>query len=232
MDKIEQLRFRLISSGVDVATADDIIETALSRIKDRVVSSIEAGVNLAFESSSNLKARGFEKDIRVSYGHRGLEIESARGGLDYSTPPFPMLDRLLAKGKTAKDGSLYRVIPLGSSSKETVVNVDTSESVSQAKEVTARRSLTDMSRQIANAFNTGTKVVSKEIISKNSSQPNFKTASSKQDRSTQWVIPAREADLTPAISDINAMIAADMERAVDDVLADMEWEVRDAIYNA
>jgi len=232
MDRIEQLRFRLISAGVDPATADDIVETALARIRDRIISSVDAGVNLAVETSRDIKARGFDKDVRISYNHRGLEIESTKGSLDYSTPPFPMLDRLLAKGKTAKDGSIYRVIPLGNKTKSTEVSVDTSDAVQQARDTTPKRSLTEMSRQIASAFNTGVKVTSQEKTTVSTGQPNFRTASSKQDRSTQWVIPARQADLTPAIADINAMMAGDMERVVDDVLTDMEWEIRDAIYNA
>lgn len=231
MDKIEQLRFRLISAGVDTATTDDIVQTALSRIRDRVANSIDAGVNLAVETSSNIKAKGFEKDIKISYNHRGLEIESAKGSLDYSSPPFPMLDRLLAKGKTAKDGSIYRVIPVGSKTSSLEVSVDTSEALQQARDTTPKRSLTDMSRQVATAFNTGVKVVAKDKKVTSTSQPNFKTASSKQDRSTQWVIPARQADLTPAVTEINAMMAGDMDKAVDDVLSDMEWEIKDAIYN-
>lgn len=231
MDKIEQLRFRLMSAGVDTATTNDIIETALARVESRMVHTIDSGANLAFEESLKVRAKAFGEDMRVGFSNRGLEIQSAKGSLDYSSPPFPMLSRLLAKGKTAKDGSTYRVIPMGAGSTKTTGRLDTSVATTALSDTQPKKSLTEMTRQMAAAFNSGMKVTTQETKS-SSNATSFRVASSKQDPGSSWVIPARQADLSSAVGDINAMMASDLDRAIDDVLEDMEREIRDAIYNA
>jgi hypothetical protein len=227
MDRIEQLRYRLISSGVDVATSDDIINSALNKIQSKMVSSLDSGVNLAFEESVKMRANDFAKDIRVTFSSRGLEIDSAKGSLDYSSPPYPMMDRLLAKGKTAKDGSVYRVIPIGASSIKKISSLDTSSASDDARSLEPKKSLTEMSRQMAQAFNSGMKVSTSETKTK-SNNVSFRTVSNKQD-SGAWTFPARPADLSPAVSSINAMMRSDFDRAVDEVMEEIESEVLYAI---
>ncbi|CAM6003874.1 unnamed protein product [Sphagnum balticum] len=44
-----------------------------------------------------------------------MEVRTESGNLEFTEPPFPMLDRLLQNAKPIKDGSgVYKVIPVGS----------------------------------------------------------------------------------------------------------------------
>jgi hypothetical protein len=189
---------------------------------------------MAVGEADRLKAKGFLGDIAVSPTSNGFEITSDSGSIDYSTPPFPMLDKLLARGKTANDGSTYRVIPIGKpSTLPTQRNVkDFQAGVDAAASVKPRGSMTDLTLQMAAAFGMGAKRGIQVEPSKQSSGPvSFRVASSKQNPGSAWVIPARSADMAPALSDINAMMAGDISRAIDSAILELESEIQDVIHN-
>ena len=232
--KISQLRYRLSIAGVDKAEIDYLVSRVMDRAKDKMSAALEAGVSLATQEADQLKARGFMGEISVRPSYDGFEIGTDSGKTDFSTQPFPMLDRLLAGGKTAKDGSTYRVIPIGgSSSKKAEMVKDVSAGVSAADNVKTRPSLTAMANDMAAAFGMSAKQKLKPSShSMSNSSPSFRVASSKQDKNTQWVIPARQADLTSALSSINSMMAGDISLAIDQSISELEGEINDAERNA
>jgi hypothetical protein len=183
-----------------------------------------------------MRATGFLSDVVVRPSHRGFEIDTSSGNHDFSRQEFPMLSRLLAGGKTSKDGSTYRVIPMGSSNKsqttKTIKNIQSA--IDGMRGVDEFRSLTDAVTNMASYFNSGARVLQNagQRSPVGRDRVNFKTASSKQDPSKSWVIPKMEADMTPIISEINAMMAADIEKAIDSAIAEHESEINYAIRNA
>ena len=229
--KIQQLKYRLSSAGVDSGEIDYIVSAIMERAQAKLANALEAGVSLAVDEAQRMKAKGFLGDIAVRPSNNGFEITTDSGRQDYSTPPFPMLDKLLAKGKTAKDGSTYRVIPVGGKSiRPDEKQKDIRSGVHEASLVKSKQSLTDMTVGMAMAFGAGARPqqVRQESITA-TGQVTFRTASSKQNSGSQWVIPARQADMSAAISNINYMMTEDIDRAVESSIAESESDIADAI---
>jgi chorismate mutase len=230
--RIQQLRYRLTSAGVDQNKIDDIVASVVDRAKAKLTQSLEAGVSLATQEAEKLKAYDFLADISVRSSHDGFQITSD-GNSDYSTPPFPMLDRLLAKGKTAKDGSTYRVIPIGSGSQpKNIMTKDVSSGIAAASNVKTTSSMTDIANNMAAAFGASARPVSRTIEGKPRGEVAFRVASSKQDASSSWVIPARNKDMSPALNTINAMMSGEMSNALDGAIAEIEGEIQDVLRDA
>jgi hypothetical protein len=229
--KIQQLKYRLSSAGVDSGEIEYIVATIMDRAQAKLANALEAGVSLAVDEAQKMKAKGFLGDIAVRPNHNGFEITTDSGNQDYSTPPFPMLDKLLAKGKTAKDGSTYRVVPIGGKSvKPAEKQKDVGAGIQAASLVKPKESLTDMTVGMARAFGAGARPQqSKPEITNPTGPVTFRTASSKQNSGSQWVIPARPADMSIAISNINSMMTEDINRAVDSAIAESRSEIDEAI---
>ena len=51
---------------------------------------------------------------------------------------------------------------------------------------------------------------------------NFRTATSKQNRQTQWVQPAKEKDFTEDVAEINKMLGADHDDVVMSIIRSYE----------
>jgi len=232
--KIHGVRSMLQSRGVDDQVIDRIIESINRSVQSAMAAALESNISYAAQKAEEMRASGFLSDIVVRPSHRGFEIDTYSGNHDFSRQEFPMLSRLLAGGKTAKDGSTYRVIPMGAgkaSPNKTIKNIQSS--IDGIRGVDEFRSLTEAVTNMAMSFNSGSRQLASNSASGASrSQINFKTASSKQDPARQWVIPKMEADMTPVINEINAMMAADIERAIDSAIAEHEAEISYAIRNA
>jgi hypothetical protein len=228
--KIQQLKYRLSSAGVDSGEIEYIVAAVMERAQAKLANALEAGVSLAIDEAQRMKAKGFLGDIAVRPSHNGFEITTDSGNQDYSTPPFPMLDKLLAKGKTAKDGSTYRVVPIGGKSvKPAEKQKDVGAGIQAASLVKPKESLTDMTVGMARAFGAGARPQQVRQESSPAGPVTFRTASSKQNAGSQWVIPARPADMSIAISNINSMMTEDINRAVDSAIAESQSDIDEAI---
>jgi ElaB/YqjD/DUF883 family membrane-anchored ribosome-binding protein len=233
--KINQLRLHLVSQGVPNAEIEDILSSINSSIQDKLTSILSSGISSAAQKAEEIKARGFLGEISIKPSHLGFEITTDSGNMDFSTPEFPMLDRLLARGRTAKDGSTYRVVPIGKNSEQKqVVSKDIQSGMSSVASQKPSKSLTEMVGNMATAFGMGAQKVvqSKSENSQKPAEVVFRTASSKQDRTRSWVIPKREADLAPAISEINAMMASEIASAIDQAIQEHREEIENAIRDA
>jgi hypothetical protein len=112
-----------------------------------------------------------------------------------------MLDRLLANGaKPMSDGSgVYKIIPVGAPSKRPQKPIHTNIFDAQ-KAINAERYQQSLSQY-------------KKIAPKGS-KVEFRTATSKQSRNTQWVLPAKEKDFTADLQEINSTL----QESHDDVI--------------
>jgi hypothetical protein len=133
-------------------------------------------------------------------------IGTSTNRMDYSEPPFPMLPKLLQGGKLNKDGSgIYKIIPVGKPGKR--------EKISD--------SLSDIDKAIFVKRLEESKVQYNKIVPDGSKQ-NFKTASSKQNPQTQWIRPAKEADFTQTVFNINDELESELKQVIDQVINDYE----------
>jgi hypothetical protein len=116
------------------------------------------------------------------------EIVPAGGQTKFEEPPFPMLPSLLKNPKVAKDGSLYKVIPIGKSDggnkPKTIMNAIREQNQSRQR---MRDAMDNKSGKIR----------------RSSSGQEYRTASSKQDPSTQWVKPGKTVDIEEDVKELN-----------------------------
>lgn len=230
--ELQNLRVRLRAAGYDAEDADGICDQASREISSGITDAIADALNRARQIGESMGAYDFIAELKVvSHGSTFIiTTDSGRG--DFSTPPLPMLPHLLKNAKTAKDGSRYKRIPIAASkgSKIPTSTVQASEQL-QTQQAVAKQQILDEVHQLhdspdplmaAQFFAQRTATV--RPVGKSEKYPKrtpggaveFATASSKQNASTQWVIPAKDMDLTAVLADINS----DLSRTIDNIILD------------
>lgn len=189
--EIERLKTTLRSRGMEEDAVLHIANKVEQEISLALSEKLNDAMDLAVQSGVQKDSADFINDLRPRPDAFILDTNS--GKTDFSEPPFPMLDRLLANGaKPLKDGSgVYKVIPVGGSKTSNKLPIHTNIFDAQ-KAISAQRY-----EQAVSQYN--------KIAPKNS-KVNFRTVTSKQNRATQWVMPAKEKDFTQDLADINNML--------------------------
>lgn len=205
--ELERLRTNLLGKGLDDSAVNDIVRKAETDIAFALREKMDNAMDLAIQSGVQKESADFINELRPRYDAFVLDTES--GVTDFSEPPMPMLDRLLATGaKPIKDGSgVYKIIPVGAPSKQPRTPVHANIFDAQ-KSISAER--------YENAVAQYNKVAPK------GSKVNFRTATSKQNRQTQWVQPAKEKDFTEDVAEINKMLGADHDDVVMSIIRSYE----------
>lgn len=205
--EIERLKASLRARGLDEETVESLSRRAEIDILAALQDQMDSAVDLAVQSGVQKESADFINEIRPRPGAFMLETES--GNTDFSEPPFPMLDKLLAKGaKPMKDGSgVYKIIPVGKPGNNSKPPIHTNIFDAQ-KAISAER--------YENAVAQYNKVAPKN------SKVNFRTATSKQNRATQWVLPAKEKDFTEDLKEINNMLDQNHDDVVMNIIRDYE----------
>jgi hypothetical protein len=137
------------------------------------------------------------------------QIFSDSGSFDFSKPRTPMLPWLLKNGKVAKDGSIYKRIPIGSGK-----NKETKKLSMGMEAMSEKGSLSSITEDIVSSFNVSTPV----IVEKTSEEVRFKTASSKQDPTENWVLPSKDDNISFEVQNINAQIRVKILEDIEDTL--------------
>jgi hypothetical protein len=214
--------------GLDANQIDSLVNEAAEEIRSATLSIVEKAVYEAEDYGSSIGAEEFLSQIKLDPSSGYVEISTDSGKTDFSTPPFPMLPWLLSKSKTAKDGSRYRIIPVGGAS-------STAKPTPPAKDIasglqamsTENSSVSSMAESMAEAFGLG---ASSSITDRqrpvSSEKPEFRIASSKQDSTRQWVAPARSLDMTGTLMTLNATIRSEIDTECEKILNKYEAEAK------
>ena len=198
--ELERLRMMLKARGHDAQTVEVLVNKAQQEIEIEMRDKMDAAMGQAISSGVQKKSPEFINQLQPSPG--AFQLETSSSNTDFSTPPFPMLDRLLVGAKPMKDGSgVYKVIPVGASkNKGTIAN-----------------NIFDAQKQIATErYETAAAQYNK--IKPGASKANFRTATSKQSRNESWVIPAKDMDFTQDLSDINKGLEDDSAELIERVI--------------
>lgn len=196
--ELDRLRASLESKGLDKRTVDDIVDKARRDIqvafeqagKDAMLAAIEVGV--AKRSSSFINELMLDGNT--------LELTTQSSNLNFSEPPFPMLPKLLKGGKPLKDGSgVYKVIPVGTPGDN---RPKVSTNIYDAWKQNNARQAEVAAERIKKSAPKGSKAT-------------FRTATSKQDPTKNWVMPAQEKDFTEEVKVINV----DLEHKMAEIIA-------------
>lgn len=205
--EIERLKSSLRSRGFEDSTIDEIAAKAETEISMALRERLDAAMDIAIQSGVQKESAEFINDLRPRPDAFMIDTES--GITDFSEPPLPMLDKLLAKGaKPMKDGSgVYKIIPVGGNTSPKKAPVFSNIFDAQ-KAISAER--------YENALAQYNKVVPK------GSKVTFRTATSKQNRQTQWVMPEKPKDFTEDLAEINSMLLADYDSLVLGIIRNYE----------
>jgi len=201
--ELDRLRVALENKGFDSTMIEGIIGSARNEIRDAFIYQGEAAMNVAIEKGVEKRSADFINELRLDAVNMRLTTDS--GNMDFSTPPYPNLHNLL-KGnvKPMKDGSgVYKVIPVG-------------QSRSNGSRPKISTNIYDAHKQINAQRAEEAGMHQKAIAPKGSvGKAQFRTATSKQDPASKWVIPAQNKNFTDDVMDLNKNI----DQTMDEIIA-------------
>lgn len=234
--EIQKLRQRLRFKNFSESIIDSICDDVSRDISEATVDILAQAMEQAVYAGADAKAVDFIDEIKAIRTGNSFDIITDSGKTDFSEAPFPMLPKLLKNAKVAKDGSLYKVIPIkqGGSYNNKSISI-TTEAALNAIESSRRRAKEDRgeTKRISSspdamrgadtlaALQSISKARQKSVDIKEKSQEPavaFRTASSKQDSSTQWVHPGRSIDMSDAIANINANLHDSIDRKIEEII--------------
>ncbi len=197
--ELDALRNYLTTRGVDATTIESVVNRVHREIETVVNQYGQNAVDEAVQIGAQKESADFINQVHFDTFHH--EITTDSGQLNFDEPPRPMMPYLLKNAKPMKDGSgVYKVIPVGKPSKKPsfATNIqDAQKRISTERIENAKA----QARQIAPA---GSQI--------------FRTVTSKQDSSTQWVQPAKEKDFTQEVMDINQNLRNSLSNAINDII--------------
>lgn len=205
--ELERLKTHLCARGIEPDHVDAIVSKANEEIALAIRERLDNAMDLAIQSGVQKDSPDFINALRPRPDAFILETDS--GITDFTEPPMPMLDKLLARGaKPMKDGSgVYKVIPVGKSNSESKPKIHTNIFDAQ-KAISAERYEAAVSQY--------------NKVAPKGSKVNFRTATSKQNRATQWVMPEKPKDFTEDLAEINNMLSQEYDDVVLGIIRSYE----------
>lgn len=241
--EIDRLRQTLVFKGLSADEAKEISALAQNDIETAISSLVDSAVSQAAEAGLSIGAEEFVKEIKVVGSGGSVKISTVSGKTDFSLPPFPMLPRLLKNAKVAKDGSLYKVIPIGKKGqggpKKRLLNlfeVQRDMNSQQVSQVEQRKQILKEARSLTLTSGAGefsglakarqllaNKREEEQMAAKQKDDNiEFRTASSKQDPSSSWVLPEKNMNMTFILDEINRKLEDDIQSAVLSIVRQYE----------
>lgn len=229
--ELERLRMTLRARGFSESYIEAVLMNASRDISEAISDALAASVDEAAQAGMEMDASEFVSELKTVVQDNSYYITTDSGNLDFSEPPFPMMSSLLKNPKVAKDGSLYKVIPMEDkprSQKEKFNSlIDIQQVINNSRQTAAETGAQNGPKDInAGAMQfSGTfaarkaaqrdSLLTKATRAKTGKQGiKFRTVSSKQDPATQWVQPAKNRDMTPTVNDINMRLRETIENIV------------------
>ena len=205
--ELERLKSTLLARGLEGEVVDIIVGKADNEISMAIRERLDNAMELAIQSGVQKESPDFINQLRPRPYAFMLETDS--GMTDFTEPPMPMLQKLLAKGaKPMKDGSgVYKVIPVGKSNSQNKPPVHTNIFDAQ-KAISAERYETALAQY--------------NKVKPKGSKVEFRTATSKQNSATQWVLPAKPKDFTEDLAEINNMLSQEYDDLVLGIIRSYE----------
>ena len=204
--ELEKLKTTLRNKGIEEDFVLEIAAKAEFEVSMALKEKMDEAMDLAIQSGVQKDSAQFINELRPRPDAFILDTES--GITDFSDPPMPMLDKLLAKGaKPMKDGSgVYKIIPVGSNN---------------TPKIPIHNNIFDAQKAIsAERYENAVKQYNR--VAPKNSKANFRTATSKQNRSTQWVLPAKEKDFTEDLAEINSLLRSSHDDVILKIIRSYE----------
>ena len=237
--EINKLRSYLSQRDWMPSEVEDILDLASNDVNEIILDIVSNAIAEATDHAVELGAEEFIEAMDVIEVGGGFMISTVSGKTDYSVPERKMLNDLLKNAKVSEEGHRYKVIPIGG--EETTQQPRDIFSVIRQRDAAlqeARRTLNSqaldkrsaraqtMAAHFRNIMVSGLseRLTTKPREIKTRTKPEFRTASDKQDENTQWVIPAKELDLTGYLMDMNKRIQDSIYSSVVFIIESYEKE--------
>ena len=234
--EIDSLRQRLRMRNLSNAIIDEICDEVSRDISMATSDILADAMNDAVNVGGDVGSEDFIDELRAVRTGPSFEIITDSGKTDFSEPPFPMLPKLLKNAKIAKDGSLYKVIPLKQKSSKKKIAVTTEAAIENinnarriakeqrdAKQETHRSSVSPDAMKGMDTFSAmqainRSRQQQQKVGQQDGPVIDFRTASSKQDASRQWVIPGKSRDVSGPLREINMNMHDNIDRTIGDII--------------
>ena len=235
--EVNRLRNMLMSRNIDLNSVDTVCDAASSDINEAILTIVSDAMVQAAAYAAEIGADEFIDDIDLSENGGAYSIVTQSGNMDYSVPEIHNLPNLLKNGKMSKDGNIYKVIPLkdNDSDRKMGNSIFDDQQAIQSKIQAARESLRadlrlGQSQRTSLMTQRFRNMIKQNMPARKSfynldrpksnsgATTKFATASSKQDPTTSWVIPAKDLDMTGYVMDVNNRMQQDIQDTVVDII--------------
>jgi len=235
--EIDSLRQRLTAKNLSGDVVDLICDEASRDISTRTADVLADSLEDAVRAGEAVGSEDFINELKAVRSGPSFEIITDSGRTDFSEAPFPMLPKLLKNAKVAKDGSLYKVIPMRTKSTGNNMAVTTEAAlanINAARRIAKEQRDADRdkqeSRQVSPDSMKGMDTLSAmqaisrsrqakpQMTRSNDGVSGFRTASSKQDASSQWVQPGKMRDVSKPLREINMNLHDSIDQVIQDVI--------------
>lgn len=238
--EIDRLRQKLKFQNMSESAIDNMCDSASKEIGMMTADILADAMIDAVQAGANIGSVDLIQELRAVRSGPTFDIATQSGRTDFSEPPFPMLPKLLKNAKAAKDGSLYKVIPMkkkGSGNRMAVTTEAAIENINAARRLAKEQRDADDATPRGFASPDALRgldifAAMQEINKSRQKAPegkdvgsavlDFRTASSKQDPASTWVIPEKKKDAGVQLRDINMNLHADIDRVIEDVIKKYE----------
>jgi len=219
---VVNLRQALIIKNKSADRIDEIVYQAEHDLNIAIVDIVTDNLQQVQQLAIEYGIDDFVENVHIQANGGSFDIAITGGKTDFSTPAVEMLPSLLRAGKTSKDGSVYRVIPLPTVREyktRSLSNVDAMQSRAaevKKERIDHNRSL-DAGRMARNLAASAPRAQMNVEITPAVGKE-FRTATSKQDQTTQWVRPARDINITNELMDINSRMDAQIRNVTQSII--------------
>lgn len=221
---IDDIRSYLYNRGEDMDYIESICEEAAEDLSGLIADSVSAALAEAENRGLESDMKDFAGDLTAVQSGDTFRIVTKSGKTNYSSPERKMLNSLLKNAKTAKDGSRYARIPIRDKKGPATNSMDVSKQrqailEEQKAEIQADISQRGIGRDIGKAARDyasrfANPRSSDKTHSGSERSSTIRTVSSKQDPNSQWVIPAKDADATSILEDVNNQLVQSIQDAM------------------
>ena len=223
---IDDIKTSLYNQGYDANDVEDACEEAAEELSASIADLVANALYDAESAGLQAGMKDFVAELTAIQSGDDFVITTHSGRKDFSSPERKMLNSLLKNAKVAKDGHLYKRIPIRDKSSPTSsVDVDRRRQ-SQLEGLKAKisadigrggvgRDIGKTARDFASSF-AATRAESKPVASKERSST-IRTVSSNQDANTDWVVPAKHKDASSILDEVNARLIDGISHTLRDI---------------
>jgi hypothetical protein len=230
--ELENLKHRLMAKGFSLDEAESICDSASDNVREAVIDMVADALEEAVIDGGDHNSHKFVQELMAIRDGNLFKITTLSGKTDFSEPPFPMLPKLLSNAKMAHDGSRYKKIPMRERSSESSMPKTIENAIKQINKQRLQLKADKQARLEKQRGGSSDPTESIDTIealfvpqheytydNSKSVATQFRTASDKQDPNSKWVRPAKKADMTEKLEQINNQLQDRIDDAIRYIMA-------------